>query len=116
MRYILYGLGYSGALKSCERQLGIGRTGSLADVDGFFAVLLWNDYKKKRNDKSLETLLSYNIEDVLNLEYLMIEAYNKKLKDIPLKLDALDISSTPDNPFKIDASTVNRIKTQYYAY
>jgi len=84
LRYILYSLGYSGGLKSCEQQLGIGRTGSLADVDGFFAVLLWNDYKKKRNEKSLETLLSYNIEDVLNLEYLMIEAYNKKLQEIPL--------------------------------
>ena len=116
LRYILYSLGYSGGLKSCEQQLGIGRTGSLADVDGFFAVLLWNDYKKKRNDKSLETLLSYNIEDVLNLEYLMIEAYNKKLKEIPIKLDALDIPLAPDNPFEIDVATVNRIKTQYYAY
>jgi uncharacterized protein YprB with RNaseH-like and TPR domain len=116
LRYILYSLGYSGGLKSCERQLGIGRTGSLADVDGFFAVLLWNDYKNKRNEKSLETLLSYNIEDVLNLEYLMIQAYNKKIKDIPLKLDSLDIPLPPDNPFEIDAATVTRIKAQYYSY
>lgn len=116
LRYILYSLGYSGGLKSCEQQLGIGRTGSLADVDGFFAVLLWNDYKKKRNEKSLETLLSYNIEDVLNLEYLMIEAYNKKIKEIPLNIDVLDIPLTPDNPFEIDVATVNRLKTQYYAY
>lgn len=116
LRYILYSLGYSGGLKSCEQQLGIGRTGSLADVDGFFAVLLWNDYKKTRNKKSLETLLSYNIEDVLNLEYLMIEAYNKKIKEIPLNLDVLDIPSTPDNPFEIDVTTVNRLKTQYYTY
>ena len=39
LRYILYSLGYSGGLKSCERQLGIGRVGTLADVDGFFADL-----------------------------------------------------------------------------
>ncbi|HED36970.1 MAG TPA: exonuclease, partial [Ignavibacteria bacterium] len=102
LRYILYSLGYSGGLKSCERQLGIGRTGSLADVDGFFAVLLWNDYKKTRSEKSLETLLSYNIEDVLNLEYLMIEAYNKKIKEMPLDLDILDIPLAPENPFEID--------------
>ena len=116
LRYILYSLGYSGGLKSCERQLGIGRTGSLADVDGFFAVLLWNDYRKKRNEKSLETLLSYNIEDVLNLEYLMTEAYNKKLDTIPLSINKLSIPSAPSNPFEIDASTVNRIKSQYYVY
>lgn len=116
LRYILASLGYSGGLKSCEHQLGIGRTGSLADVDGFFAVLLWSDYKKKKNAKSLETLLSYNIEDVLNLEYLMIEAYNKNLNNIPLKLDTLVIPSTPDNPFEIDVDTVNRIKAQSYAY
>lgn len=116
LRYILSNLGYSGGLKSCEKQLGIGRTGSLADVDGFFAVLLWNDYKKNRKEKSLETLLSYNIEDVLNLEYLMIEAYNKKIKGIPINLDVLNIPLTPDNPFEIDVATVNRLKTQYYAY
>ncbi|MBF0290319.1 MAG: ribonuclease H-like domain-containing protein [SAR324 cluster bacterium] len=111
LRYILKSLGYSGGLKSCERQLGIGRTGSLADVDGFFAVLLWNDYKRKGNKKSLETLLSYNIEDVLNLEYLMIEAYNRKLSEVPFELESLSIPSTPENPFDIDPTTVNRIKT-----
>ena len=110
LRYILYSLGYSGGLKSCERQLGIGRTGSLADVDGFFAVLLWNDYKKTGNEKSLETLLSYNIEDVLSLEYLMTEAYNRKLKNIPLRIDAVDVPSAPDNPFVVDTATVNKIK------
>jgi len=116
LRHILYSLGYSGGLKSCERQLGIGRTGVLADVDGFFAVLLWNDYKHKRNDKSLETLLSYNIEDVLNLEYLMTEAYNRKLRDIPFDIESISIPETPKNPFKIDTPTVNRIQNQYYAY
>ncbi|MFC1554948.1 ribonuclease H-like domain-containing protein [candidate division KSB1 bacterium] len=116
LRYLLYSLGYSGGLKSCEKQLGIGRTGSLAEVDGFFAVLLWNDYESNRNEKSLETLLSYNIEDVLNLEYLMIEAYNRKLREIPLKLETLNIPITPKNPFRIDKSTVKRIQNQYYYY
>jgi len=116
LRYILRSLGYSGGLKSCERQLGIGRTGSLADVDGFFAVLLWNDYKKKGNEKSLETLLSYNIEDVLNLEFLMIEAYNRKIMEVPFQLERIKEPATPENPFKIDSSTVARIRNQYYSY
>jgi len=113
LRHILYSLGYSGGLKSCEHQLGIGRTGSLAEVDGYFAVLLWHDYQNSQDEKSLETLLSYNIEDVLNLEFLMIEAYNQKIKDIPLKISKLKFPSTPENPFKIDASTVKRINAQF---
>lgn len=116
LRHILGSLGYSGGLKSCERQLGIGRSGTLADVDGFFAILLWNDYKKSRDSKSLETLLAYNIEDVLNLEFLMVKAYNRKLKSIPLELDEMDLPSAPDNPFEIDAVTVNRVKGQYYIF
>lgn len=114
LRYILRSLGYSGGLKSCERQLGIGRTGSLAEVDGFFAVLLWHDYQRKRHEKSLETLLAYNIEDVLNLEYLMIEAYNRKLREIPFSLEPLSLPITPKNPFEIDTATVQRIQNQSY--
>ncbi len=110
LMHILHSLGYYGGLKSCERQLGKGRTGSLMDIDGYMAVLLWHDYMNGRNDEALETLLAYNIEDVLNLESLMIHAYNLKLKDIPLELDALDMPEPTDNPFKVSPSTVSRIK------
>lgn len=116
LRYILHNLGYSGGLKSCEKQLGLERTGELSDIDGFFAVLLWNDYKKNKNPKSLETLLSYNIEDVLNLEFLMIEAYNRKLKNIPFAVEKLKNRKTPSNPFEADSSTVKRIRNQYHMY
>ena len=71
LRYILASLGYKGGLKSCEIQLGFNR-GDLTDIDGFFAVLLWYDYLKNRNEKALETLLAYNIQDVLTLEMLMV--------------------------------------------
>lgn len=82
LRYVLRSLGYSGGLKGCERQLGISR-GDLEDVDGFFAVVLWNDYQRHQNAKTLETLLAYNIQDVLNLEALLVMAYNAKLRDTP---------------------------------
>ncbi len=116
LRYILQSLGFSGGLKSCERQFGIGRTGDLADVDGFLAISLWNDYKKNKNEDSLETLLSYNIEDVLNLEYLMIEAYNKKLKSIPFYIEGLSLPPKKENPFKINTQAVKRIQSQHYSY
>jgi len=47
---------------------------------------------------------------VLSLEYLMTEAYNRKLKNIPLRIDAVDVPSAPDNPFVVDTATVNKIK------
>jgi uncharacterized protein len=70
LRFLLQSLGYKGGLKGCERKLGIDR-GDLSDVDGFFAILLWEDFKRNNNQKALETLLAYNIQDVVNLETLM---------------------------------------------
>jgi len=69
LRFVLAGLGYSGGLKGCERALGLDREG-LADLDGYFAVLLWQDYLRG-NRKALETLLAYNALDVVNLATLM---------------------------------------------
>ena len=48
LRYVLSSLGYKGALKGCEKKLGLRRDG-LDGVDGFFAVLLWNDFVENRN-------------------------------------------------------------------
>lgn len=116
MRYILKSLGYSGGLKSCEHQLGIVRTGCMQDMDGFFAVLLWHDYKQNRNEKSLETLLSYNIQDVLSLEQLMIAAYNQKTRSLPLKIDPLQAATPPANPFNPDPATINSLKQQFQGF
>lgn len=110
LRFILHSLGFAGGLKSCEKQLGIGRRGPLAEVDGFFAVLLWREYKKTGNEKVLETLLAYNIEDAINLEYLMIEAYNRKILEIPLELEFIKQPQPPGNIFLVDPATVKRLK------
>jgi uncharacterized protein YprB with RNaseH-like and TPR domain len=110
LRHVLGSLGYRGGLKGCEVQLGIDR-GDLKDIDGFFAVLLWNEYRKNQNEKALETLLAYNIEDVVNLEVLMIMAYNMKLKETPfLATHRLPPPLSPDIPFDVDADTVEKIR------
>lgn len=57
-----------GGLKGVERQLGIERR--LRDVDGWGAVQLWHQYEHHGDRKSLEKLLTYNEEDVLNLRVL----------------------------------------------
>ena len=57
-----------GGLKVVERLLGIQRR--LADVDGYMAVQLWWDYVNNMNEESLQKLLAYNEEDVVNLQLL----------------------------------------------
>ncbi len=116
LRYVLYSLGFKGGLKGVERQLGTDR-GNLRDVDGFFAVLLWDDFVKTNNQQTLETLLAYNVEDTVTLENLMVTAYNMKLKETPFYDNLLIEESTPPvNPFRADLATIDRIKSssQYW--
>lgn len=83
LRYVLRSLGYKGGLKGCEQQLGISRN-DLDGIDGFWAVLLWQEYERTGDRRALDTLLAYNIEDTVNLERLMVIAYNKKIGEAPL--------------------------------
>ncbi|MDX2440223.1 MAG: ribonuclease H-like domain-containing protein [Desulfobacterales bacterium] len=114
LRFVLSSLGYKGGLKACETALGIDR-GDIKGIDGFFAVLLWNDYLKNENQKSLETLLAYNIEDVVNLEKLMTIAYNMNISNTPFSSLKLHEPQLPlQIPFKADKETVERIKNRYF--
>ena len=110
LRYLLRSLGYTGGLKGCEKKAGIDR-GHLEGVDGFFAVLLWEDYRRNKNQKALETLLAYNIQDVVNLERLLVLSYNLKLRDTPFAQSRqLPLSSDTEIPFRADLETVERIR------
>ena len=110
LRYVLSSLGFRGGLKGCERQLGMDR-GDLRDVDGFFAVLLWDEYQRTGDQKALDTLLAYNIQDTINLENLMVTAYNLKVKSTPFYDTHLIADSLPPaNPFRADLETVDKIK------
>lgn len=112
LRYILAKLGFKGGLKGCEKQLGINR-GALDGVDGYFAVLLWQDYITNNNEKALETLLAYNIEDTVNLERLLIEAYNRNVSATPFGKDLLlPLPKTPSINHQPDLNTVGRIKNR----
>ena len=116
LRYVLYSLGYRGGLKGCERQLGMDR-GELSDIDGFFAVLLWDEYIKTKNQQTLDTLLAYNIQDTVTLENLMVTAYNTKLKDTPFyETHLIEELTLPVNPYTADLATVDKIKnsSQYW--
>jgi uncharacterized protein YprB with RNaseH-like and TPR domain len=110
LRYVLRSLGYTGGLKGCEKQAGIDR-GNLEGVDGYFAVLLWDDYQRNKNLKALETLLAYNIHDVISLETLLVLSYNLKLKETPFnESHQLVLPPSPEIPFQADLKTIERIK------
>ena len=73
------------------------------ELDGFFAVLLWGEYQRTGDQKALDTLLAYNIQDTVNLENLMVTAYNLKLKDTPFyESHMIEESPPPLNPFRVD--------------
>jgi uncharacterized protein YprB with RNaseH-like and TPR domain len=70
MRFLLKELGFSGGLKKIELELGISRPDEVANVNGFEAVRLWRRYKQG-DLRALETLVKYNIEDIVNLKFLL---------------------------------------------
>lgn len=114
LRFILARLGFKGGLKGCEKQLGISR-GSLDGVDGYGAVLLWREYLHNTNEKALETLLAYNIEDTVNLERLLVEAYNRNIQLTPFGNELmLPLPESPQIPYQPDAATVDLIRGYGY--
>lgn len=113
LRYVLAKLGYRGGLKGCEKMLGIHRPG-LDQVDGYFAVLLWQEYQHSHDPQALETLLAYNIEDTVNLERLAIMAYNQNIAATPFAdVLALPLPAPPLLPHHADLACIARIRRKY---
>lgn len=68
-------LGITGGLKKIERQLGMSRGEDTDGLGGLDAIRLWRRFTTLGDDQALETLIAYNREDVVNLEYLAGYAY-----------------------------------------
>ncbi|GAB6192957.1 ribonuclease H-like domain-containing protein [Desulfocastanea catecholica] len=116
LRYVLARLGFKGGLKGCEKQLGLHR-GNLDGVDGYFAVLLWQQYRQNNDERALETLLAYNIEDTVNLERLAVEAYNRNVLDTPFASELLlPCPTPPPNPFVADYDCIAAIRRRLPSY
>ncbi len=110
LRYVLARLGLKGGLKGCEKQLGMNR-GALDGVDGFFAVLLWQEYELLGNEHALETLLAYNIEDTVNLERLLVEAYNRNIAGTPFYPElAIPHPEPAAIPYQPDLECVEKLR------
>lgn len=74
LRFPLRRIGLKGGLKAIERTVGIHRPEKTRGLDGFDAVRLWKEYESG-NEQSLDLLIAYNREDIVNLETLMRIAY-----------------------------------------
>ncbi len=108
LRYVLARLGCRGGLKGCEKQMGINR-GMLDGIDGFFAVLLWREYERYCSEAALETLLAYNVEDTVNLERLMVEAYNRNVDRTPFASElGLPFPERPRTAYQPDPEIMAR--------
>ena len=113
LRHVFHSLGVKGGLKGCEKQFGIDRR-DLEGMDGFFAVLLWNQYERTGDPRFLETLLAYNIEDTVNLEYLMHAAYNLKLSETPFAGSAqLCLPDRPAIPYACSPWVLDQMKGRF---
>jgi uncharacterized protein YprB with RNaseH-like and TPR domain len=116
LRYVLARLGFKGGLKGCEKMLGMNR-GNLDGVDGYFAVILWKQYQENNDQRALDTLLAYNIEDTVNLERLAIEAYNRNILSTPFAEQlVLPFPDPPPNPYQPDYDCVEKIKRSLCRY
>jgi hypothetical protein len=61
--------------------------------------------------KALESLLAYNVQDTINLERLIVTAYNMEIRNTPFAADKrLPDVALPENPFRVDLRTVDAVK------
>ncbi len=117
LRYLLASLGYKGGLKGCEKRLGIPRPEGLQEVDGFMAVRLWWQHVKG-DARALPTLLRYNIEDAVNLCWLMETAYNLAIARLPVQLPVapVPVVPRPEIEWPFDASIVQELQGIWHGF
>jgi uncharacterized protein YprB with RNaseH-like and TPR domain len=105
LRYPLHRLGFRGGLKGIEPQLGIHREDALQGVDGYMAVLLWREHRAG-SAVALDTLVRYCLEDVVNLEPLMVETFNRMAAALPIDVPRVEPGPRPDLPCRADPELV----------
>lgn len=98
LRPVFRKLGMRGGLKRVEHRLGLSRD-ELEGVDGLIAVRLWQAYMRRNDRRYLETLLAYNVADVLSLEFLAKYAHAALSGGDDSTLPSPDMVKAERNPF-----------------
>ncbi|MCF8029619.1 MAG: ribonuclease H-like domain-containing protein [Desulfohalobiaceae bacterium] len=109
LRFVLKSLGVTGGLKRCEERFGLGRA-TLGGMDGYAAVLLWQAYEATGREEVLETLLAYNVQDVLSLEVLLHLAYNMKLDQMGSQQSRLHVPALHGNPYRVHPEVLRELR------
>jgi len=79
LRYPCRSVNLTGGLKTVEQAVGIER--DRPDLSGRDAVRLWHDYERRGDEGALETLVSYNREDTVNLRTVADEVAERLHED-----------------------------------
>jgi hypothetical protein len=79
LRFVLKRLGYRGGLKKIEKELGLTRGKEIEGMNGYHAVLLWQEHLWGKKG-ALDRLLKYNAADIVNLKPLMEKAYSRMIE------------------------------------
>ena len=107
--FLLKRLKIKGGLKKIEKRFGISR-GDLEELDGYSAVLLWKKFMKTQKKEYLDTLLAYNNEDVINLEFLLYQAYNLLIEREHIFTPPLEIPKKEiTNPYLANKRVIDEI-------
>lgn len=115
LRFVTNRLGLTGGLKGVERRLGLSREGSLQEVDGFMAVKLWHEYRGG-DLAALDTLIRYNLEDVVGLKAIVERAYNMAIGKLPIPVQPLKVGPRPRLNLPYDPELISRLKGRYLSY
>lgn len=70
LRGVCSQIGLKGGLKAIEKTIGLARPDELVGVDGYQAVILWDQYRRTGDERYLEKLIDYNEQDIVNLKPL----------------------------------------------
>ena len=70
LRGVCNHLDLRGGLKKIEQTIGLKRPDAVEGMDGYHAVLLWEEFRKTGDEKFLEQLVEYNTQDIVNLKPL----------------------------------------------
>ncbi len=84
-----------------------------ADIDGFLAVLLWHEYRRTKDPRFLETLLTYNVSDAVGLEALMANSFNLNVRHTPFSDRTVDVPTPPPSMFRVDPGAVARVTRRW---
>ena len=116
LRFVTRRLGLTGGLKWVEKRMDLGREGKLQDVDGFMAVKLWHEYKRGGNQAALDTLIRYNLEDVVGLRAVAERSYNMATDRLPIDVRPLSEGPRPRLDLPYDPELITWLKDRYLYY